>query len=81
MSKTDPLKPAHIPGQNPNTPERLQGEMRTDADHPGNHRVFLFALLGIPAALAVALTLIYATMSADPAAKPNADPPQATQDR
>lgn len=28
MGTTDPLEPADIPGQNPNTPERLQGEMK-----------------------------------------------------
>jgi hypothetical protein len=42
----DPLEPAHIPGQNPNTPERLQGEMTTGPRRPG-WLVFLVPLVAI----------------------------------
>ena len=32
MVGVDPLKPGKVAGQNPDTPERLQGEMNVDAD-------------------------------------------------
>lgn len=41
----DPLEPGHIPGQNPNTPERLQGEMTTRPRRQG----WLFILVSLVA--------------------------------
>lgn len=38
MADVDPLKPGHIKGQNPNTPERLQGEMKVDAGRTPNSK-------------------------------------------
>lgn len=62
----DPLKPGHIPGQNPNTPERLQGEMKV------GERGFPWLIgLGIAAAVLVAVIVIYGTMAADPGTRPD----------
>ena len=50
MSKTDPLEPGHIHGQNPNTPERLQGEMQVG----GTSRLPLYAAVVAAVFLAAA---------------------------
>lgn len=61
----DPTEPGHIPGQNPNTPERLQGEMKI------GERGFPWLIgLGIAAAVISALFLIYGSIAVDPGAKP-----------
>jgi hypothetical protein len=69
--ETDPLKPGHIRGQNPNTPERLQGEMKVGA---GSQTPRLLATIGIPLAVLLALIAIYTTMNADPGSRPANDP-------
>jgi hypothetical protein len=81
MGKTDPLEPGHIPGQNPNTPERLQGEMKVGADKVSNRTARVVSLIAIPLALALALIAIYSTMSADPGSRPEGDPAQETRGR
>ncbi len=48
MAEVDPLKPGKIAGQNPNTPERLQGEMNVDADRVPNSTARLYPLVVIP---------------------------------
>lgn len=79
MANPDPLEPGHIPGQNPNTPERLQGEMKVDADRVPNSTARLIAIIAIPLALIIAAVVVYATMAIDPGARPEGDPQQQTQ--
>lgn len=79
MADTDPLKPGNIPGQNPNTPERLQGAMKIDADGVSNSSVRVVSLIIIPLAVIVALLVIYSTMAADQGTRPEGNPAQNTQ--
>jgi hypothetical protein len=69
MPPVDPLEPGHIPGQNPNTPERLQGEMEVGATR--SHAWYL-AVIGVPLALIIAVAAIYLTMEVDPRTRPAA---------
>ena len=78
MAEVDPLKPGKIAGQNPNTPERLQGEMKVDADRVPNSTARLVSLVVIPLAVIGAILVIYFTMLADPGARPEG-PQQKTQ--
>jgi hypothetical protein len=52
----DPLEPAHIPGQNPNTPERLQGEMTTASRRSG------WLVILIPFVVVIALLAAFVGM-------------------
>jgi hypothetical protein len=79
MAKTDPLEPGHIPGQNPNTPERLQGEMMVGVGRVSNTKARVVSLIAIPLAVAVALFVIYSTMMVDPGTRPEGDPKQQTR--
>lgn len=79
MAEVDPLKPGKIAGQNPNTPERLQGEMNVDADRVPNSTARLVSLVVIPAAIILAVIVVYFTMLADPGARPEGDQQQKTQ--
>lgn len=61
----DPNEAGHIPGQNPNTPERLQGEMKV-----GERGSPWLIGIGIAIAVLVAMVLIYGSMAIDPGARP-----------
>jgi hypothetical protein len=50
----DPLKPAHIPGQNPNTPERFPGSTRENRRSGGA----AWIAGGVAAALIVGYALV-----------------------
>jgi hypothetical protein len=58
----DPLEPGHIPGQNPNTPERLHGDMKVGSGRSGSLYVIIAALL---AALGVAAVLMFGSAAVD----------------
>lgn len=79
MGETDPLEPGHIPGQNPNTPERLQGEMKAGTGRVSNSTARVVSLVAIPLAVVLALIMIYATMTADPGSRPEGDSNQVRQ--
>lgn len=51
----DPLKPGHIYGQNPNTPERLQGEMNI-----GRRSGRLYAIAAAMLVLGIGMLLLFA---------------------
>jgi hypothetical protein len=74
MADVDPLKPGHIEGQNPNTPERLQGEMKVDAGRTPNSKALIASIVLIPLALLFAGLVIYSTMVVDPGSRPANDP-------
>ena len=57
MADVDPLKPGHIEGQNPNTPERLQGEMKVGSGRPGS----FYVMAGVFVALAIGILLMFGT--------------------
>lgn len=81
MAKTDPLEPGHISGQNPNTPERLQGEMEVDEGRVPNATARVVSWIAIPLAFIVALVAIYSTMSVDPGSRPQGEPQQNKSER
>jgi hypothetical protein len=72
MPTVDPLEPGQIPGQNPNTPKRLQGEMKIGA---GRSHAWYAAMIGIPLAVIIAFAAL--TMEVDPGSRP----PTGTKDR
>jgi hypothetical protein len=73
---TDPLEPGHIPGQNPNTPERLQGGMEVSSGRVSNSTARAIAIIAIPLAVIIAVILIYGSMLIDPGARPEGSPTQ-----
>ena len=79
MADVDPLKPGHIKGQNPNTPERLQGEMKVDAGRTPNSKARIASIVLIPLALLFAGLVIYSTMVVDPGSRPVNDPQRQEQ--
>lgn len=60
MATPDPLEPGHIPGQNPNTPERLPGHTRR-ADGHGSRQVLIRVAVIAATVAAVAVGIGLAT--------------------
>lgn len=56
MGTTDPLEPGHIKGQNPNTPERLQGEMKIGS---GSRTYLALALVMMLLGIGMAFLALY----------------------
>ena len=79
MADVDPLKPGQIKGQNPNTPERLQGEMKVDAGRMPNRTARIASIILVPLALIIAWLVIYSTMVVDPGSRPVNDPQRQEQ--
>jgi hypothetical protein len=59
MPKIDPLEPGNIEGQNPNTPERLQGEMAPGSDSH-SYRTWLAAAAIL--ATGLAMLILFASL-------------------
>ena len=58
MMTPDPLEPGHIPGQNPNTPERLPGHTQRTGRHGSRQVLIMVAVIAATvAAVAVAIGL------------------------
>lgn len=73
MVDPNPLEPGHIPGQNPNTPERMPGHTSDDA---GLGRPRLFYILA-PIVLIVAALLVYLSLDGvDPRGVPHSEAEQ-----
>jgi len=70
MPTPDPLDPGHIPGQNPNTPERLPGHTRYAGEH-GSRRVLVAAVVIAAIVAAVVVGIGIATWNSSDSAQPS----------